>query len=144
MSLITVITAGESPVGLSVEPARVVVDDADHWHRAAVAVCCGSDRLLVLFTTPRTGPGDAGGGDRRSLQRLPLANGEFVTDARVALLAVSPDGVPLPLALVDASEARWTGRGGLQTVPGAARSVWGYRRDASERLGGSDAQPRRA
>ena len=51
MSLITVIAAGDSPVRLSVDHARVVVDDDDRWHRAAVTVTCGSERLLVLFTT---------------------------------------------------------------------------------------------
>ena len=146
MSLITVIAAGDSPVRLSVDHARVVVDEEDRWHRAAVTVKCGSERLLALFTTPRIDPGidNDGRGGRRSRQRLPLANGEFITDARVALLSVLPDAEPIPLALLDSTETAWTGRRGLPTTQRAAGSAWAHRRDAAEKVGGRDVQPRRA
>ena len=144
MSLITVIAAGDSPVGLSVEPARVVVDEADRWHRTAVTVRCGSDRLLGLFTTPtgRPGTGDDGQGDRRTLQRLLLANGEFSTDARVALLSLSPDREPVPLMLLDSSEADWTGRRELRTSPREAGAARGHRRDRVEGVVGRNVQAR--
>ena len=146
MSLITVIAAGDSPVRLSVDHARVVVDDDDRWHRAAATVSCGSERLLVLFATLGIDPGtdNDGRGERRSLQRLPLANGEFITDARMALLSVPPDAEPVPLALLDSTETIWTGRRGSRTTPRAAGSPWVHRRDAAEGVGGRDVQPRRA
>jgi hypothetical protein len=146
MSLITVIAAGDTPIGLSVEHARVVVDDNDGWHRAAATVSCGTERLLVLFTTPGTDPGthNDGRGDRRSMQRLPLANGEFITDARVVLLSVRPDAEPIPLALLDSTGTVWTGRPGLPTAQRTAGSRAEDRRDPLEKIGGRDAQPRRA
>lgn len=134
-SLVTVIVGGESPARLSIESARVVVEDEDRWHRAAVKVRWGGNCLLVLFATPASG--DDGRGERRSLQRLPLANGEFITDARVALLSILPEGEPVPLALVDSSEAVWTGRSGLPTAPPSGLP-WEDGRQTAAVLGGRD------
>ena len=136
-SLITALVTGASPVRVSVEPARVMGEQRDAWHRAAARVTCGDMQFLVLFAAP--GSGNETGAGPRCVQQLALSNGDFHTDARAVLLSIPSCGEPVPLALVDASEARWTGRPGRQKP--AAESVR-ERFEASQPAGERDAQQR--
>jgi hypothetical protein len=56
------------------------------------------------------GSGDERPTERRSIQRVALSNGDFATDARVALVWFSQRGDPLSIGLVDGSVTEWTGR----------------------------------
>jgi hypothetical protein len=70
----------------------------------------GHTRMVALFAALRSG--EERSVERRSMQRMALWSGEFATDARMALLSISPAGEPISLTLVDGSEATWTHRGG--------------------------------
>jgi Heparinase II/III-like protein/Heparinase II/III N-terminus len=110
VSLITAIIASPSSVQLSVEATPVLIDCDDGWHRAAATVMVGHTRMVALFAALRSG--EERSVERRSMQRMALWSGEFATDARMALLSISPAGEPISLTLVDGSEATWTHRGG--------------------------------
>jgi hypothetical protein len=108
MSLVTAVAAGQSQVRLSVETAPVATDREDGWHRTAVTVTYGDARILALFAV--FGSGDERPTERRSIQRVALSNGDFATDARVALVWFSQRGDPVSIGLVDGSVTEWTGR----------------------------------
>jgi hypothetical protein len=115
MSLVTAIATGATQVRLAVEPATVVTDRDDGWHRAAVTVRHADVRMLALFAAPATA--EEGSHARRSVQRIALANGDLVTDARVALVWFSESGDPLSIGLVDGRIADWIGIRTSETPP---------------------------
>jgi hypothetical protein len=130
-SMVTAISSASGPVELSMESTAIAVEREDAWHRIAVAGTHGDGRFLALFATPRTaGLSAVSGSDRDILdeapprpavQRVSGCGGELVTDARMAILRVSPSGEPISLGLIDGTVAAWTGRGAFRvgTFPAA-------------------------
>jgi hypothetical protein len=110
VSCITAIAAAGRPVDLTIEssPVRTVCDDM--WRTAGAVGTHGASRFVALFATE--------GGERdfrmnmprpRQMQEVAGWGGTLRTDARSALIQLSPTGDPLSLVLVDATMASWSG-----------------------------------
>jgi hypothetical protein len=97
--------AGRS-LKLSIAAVQAVPDTPDDWHRVAVLVQNGGDKALACFAAPLALSTAA-----RSLARIRCDYGELATDARMALLRLSPAGRPEELYLVDGGVAVWAGNG---------------------------------
>jgi uncharacterized heparinase superfamily protein len=108
LSIVTVIAADRTSVPTRVEAAKVITDDdATEWHSTAAIGKSSGSTFLAIFTTSSAeaaGPG-------RPLHRVQLPHGEFVTDARFALLGFPGCDEPRSLDLVDGGLAIWTGDG---------------------------------
>jgi hypothetical protein len=111
--LITAIAAADRPVDLAFAAASVSTDHSDGWHRTAVLGRYDGADVLALFATllePQLNrqtaslPG-------RVMQRITAVDGEFATDARVAVLRLGSGGEPGSLLLIEATTASWNGRG---------------------------------
>ncbi len=113
-SLITAIATDAAPVRLSVEVTPVAVEREDGWHRAGATLSASGSTFVVIFAAWLGGKDWK---DRpRALQRVTLPAGEFATDARMALLPLSPAGEPDSPLLVDASRSTWTARHRSETA----------------------------
>jgi hypothetical protein len=138
-SIVTAVGAAQSPVELALASTPVLTRVEDSWHRAAVIGTHGEDRFVALFATLRDPlPFRHSGKDvplRREVQRVTGEGGQFVTDARIALLRLSASGEPLSLVLVDATAASWTGRGGFNLGPLASAEDLHLNRTELRRLG---------
>ena len=109
----------------------------------------GNETWLAMLATPqvprlRTAPGfegaahdptagpahahplrpDASEPGRRSVRRFRVGDGEFATDARVAVLRFAESGDPSALDLIDATVAVWTGMGAFEIPLGQARDLY--------------------
>jgi len=107
LSVITAIAPNAVARKFSLETATVTTDRTDSRHRVAVLGDCGEDRFVALFSTETLG---AEHSDRPSLQHVDVGgDGALRTDARIALLRLSPGNEPRSLILVDGTQAAWTG-----------------------------------
>jgi len=108
LSIVTVIAAATHPVSLSVETVFLPADEsAVEWHRTAVLGKWNGQAFLALFTTPASNSVPTS----RPLHRVPVKGAEFLTDARVALMWLTPSGRPVSADLIDGRWAAWTGDG---------------------------------
>jgi hypothetical protein len=113
LSLITAIAAADRPVDLAIAAASVSTDQSDGWHRTAVLGRYDGADVLLLFATllePQLNRQPAGLSGR-VMQRITAMDGEFATDARVAVLRLGSGGEPDSLLLIEATTASWNGRG---------------------------------
>ena len=113
-SVITAIRAGHRPVVLTIATVPVRIAAEDEWHRVAGIGTDGEERFVALFATerdPLPSPGNHGENRRlrRELQYVTAWGGRLATDARVALLRLSPSGEPMSLVAIDATVASWNG-----------------------------------
>ena len=116
-SIVTAIAAACAP-RLSLRECPMRTDGEDGWHRIGVTGDYGECVILALFAAPLAG------GSARCLQRIAAPGGEFSTDARAAVLALSRQDEPVALTLVDARHATWTGPGAFDfTTPTAAADL---------------------
>jgi hypothetical protein len=98
MTLATAIAAGvRGP--LSIRPCRVRAERADGWHRAAVEVILGEERILALCATPLDAQA------ARSLQDVAGESAEVATDARVAVVRLTQMGAPASINTIDSTVA---------------------------------------
>ena len=121
-STITTVRAGQRPVELTISTVPVWTAVEDEWHRVAAIGTDGEERFVALFATqrdPLPSPGNHGENRRlrRELQHVTAWGGRLATDARVALLRLSPSGEPMSLVAVDATVASWNGCGGFDIGP---------------------------
>jgi hypothetical protein len=144
-SIVTAIAALPPPVTLALTAETVEYEREDGWHRAAVSVKYGGGFTLVLFATPaRSLPSEPA---RRSTMitqgcgRVRFAGGTFITDARMAMLRLSPAGEPFALDLIDTRAATWTGRRPFDLPPFIAAQDLHMDRRALRRLSRGEARP---
>jgi hypothetical protein len=100
-SIFTVIASGNVPVPIAVEPVVVLADRGHEWHCAGISVKYGEADLLALFATPLAPNPD---GPRK---RVLCADGELMTDARVAVLR-RQGAEPTSLDLIEGTCGVWT------------------------------------
>ena len=113
-SWITAIAGGSSFGDLAVRSLEIASDRNDGWHRAGAVVTLGGSRALVLFATPSE---QADERTTRTTQHMSLPEGELATDARAAILALSQDGRPRTLLVIESTMAQWTGAGAFRASP---------------------------
>jgi hypothetical protein len=109
-SVTTAVAFDESCWPLSIEVLPVTAERQDGWHRTAALVRGPAASTIVLSAAP-------GGAEpaARSLQRVAVLDEDtcLITDARVAVLTLTPSAVPRELHLVEATIAIWTGAHGF-------------------------------
>jgi hypothetical protein len=105
LSWITCVVSGAGMQGLrNVQLAA----NTDGWHRTAAIL--DSERLTALMFAAPLGSGTDP--DRpREVQQLVIQGGGLHTDARVVLLELTPDGLPMRLIALAARTFTWEGRG---------------------------------
>jgi hypothetical protein len=106
LSVVTVLAAGSSAKGLSVEPIHVLTDRPDARQRVAVQGHYGAGTFIAIFSTEIAGAAEL---DARTSQLVDAGGNRFHTDARIAVLCLSPDFEPTSLTLIDGTLAGWTG-----------------------------------
>jgi hypothetical protein len=132
VSVVTAILSPDRPAVLDLSTPGLEVEGPDGWHRAAAAITTGTRTWVAVFATPAAAtapPGDHGpggvGGPGRAACRIRCTDGELTTDARAAVLRLSPAGEADALALIDGGLAEWTGRMGFRvTFPQTADCVY--------------------
>jgi hypothetical protein len=112
-SMVTAIATVTARVPLGVETVLVEASDGNDWQRTGAAITRGDAVALALFATVVPG----GHANRRGPQRIDHPSGALTTDARAAVLHLSPDGQPRALSLIEARYATWTGRGAFELGP---------------------------
>ena len=111
-SRVTAIAWNTTPVQLGIERAPVLADEEDGWHRAAVSVTLDKATVVALFAAPREDADAA-----RAIHRVSVPRGQLATDARLAILRLSPAGEPLTISAIGARSLEWRGLGGFKTSP---------------------------
>jgi Heparinase II/III-like protein/Heparinase II/III N-terminus len=106
LSMVTVLAAGSSAKGLSVEPIHIITDRPDGRQRIAVQGHYGAGTFIAIFATEIAGAAEL---DARTSQHVDAGGNRFHTDARIAVLCLSPDFEPTSLTLIDGTLAAWTG-----------------------------------
>jgi Heparinase II/III-like protein/Heparinase II/III N-terminus len=114
-SLIAAVAGDAWSEDLTARPVEIALDKADEWHRSGAHIISRSSQALVLFATP--GASGAEGPSRRSVQRMTVEGGDFITDARAAILHLSHDQEPETLTVIEGTLARWSGAGAFQVSP---------------------------
>lgn len=139
-SLVTAIAAGRMARDLSVDPVRVATSDGLR-HNVAVLGRHGNGRFLAIFSTDRPGAAEAA---VRSVQVVEADGIRFHTDARIAVLVLSPLFEPRSLTMIDGSLAEWAGPRSFHfdRLPSAADLH--LDNNAIERLSHARRQPRSA
>lgn len=121
MVAITAIAVARRPIDLSIEPAPVSTTFDDGWVRAAIAGRGASGGIVAICATeplPSVAPMERSGTVlRRAGQRVATSSGTLTTDARLAVLRLSPAAEPLSLTLIEGSCATWTGAGAFTLGP---------------------------
>jgi hypothetical protein len=106
LSIVTVLAAGSSAKGLTVEPIPILTDRPDAKQRVAVQGHYGAGTFIGVFSTEIAGAAEL---DARTSQHVDASGNRFHTDARIAVLCLSPDFEPTSLTLIDGTLASWTG-----------------------------------
>jgi hypothetical protein len=122
LSMVTAIAAGSAVTSLALEVLHTSIDSEDGWHRIAVSISRNDVTDIALFAS-QTGATVTDSAFRRELHRIATGRGDLITDARAALLTLSPRGEPSALILVDASAAIWTGVKAFEYAWEAAHDV---------------------
>ena len=136
VSYVTAIGADRRPMDLTIEACPVQTAAADRWHRVGAIGRQGESRFVALFGTEL---GHDAGRRRpaapRQVQEMSGWGGRLATDARAALLQLSPSGQPLALVLVDATLASWSGTVEFSVGPLASAADLHLDRTSLESLG---------
>jgi hypothetical protein len=110
VSRVTAVAWNTAPVQLGIEPAPVLADEDDGWHRTAVRVTFDGMMFVALFAAPRD-EAEAS----RAIHRVSIPGGQLATDARIAVLRASHSGEPLSVSAIGVCSLEWRGRGGFRT-----------------------------
>jgi hypothetical protein len=125
LSVVTAIAAASSTCSLALEVLQASIDRQDGWQRIAVSISRpdASDIAtdIALFASP-SNTVETGAVANRTRHRITTGHGDLITDARAALLTLSPRGEPVSLIVINASAVVWTG-------PKAFERTWDTARD---------------